>query len=45
MPDESTSSERENVPYYHSDLDSDEVMFHVDGDHEARHGIDRGPNR
>ena len=45
MSDESTSSERENVPYYHSDLDPDEVMFHADGDCDARNGIGRGPNR
>jgi len=32
------------VPYYHSNVDSDEVMFYVDGDYEARKGsgIDRG---
>jgi homogentisate 1,2-dioxygenase len=26
------------VPYYHSNVDSDEVMFHVAGDYEARKG-------
>ena len=26
------------VPYYHSNTDSDEVMFYVDGDYEARKG-------
>ncbi|WP_413798350.1 homogentisate 1,2-dioxygenase [Streptomyces iranensis] len=26
------------VPYYHSNVDSDEVMFYVDGDYEARKG-------
>ncbi|MCW2582034.1 MAG: hmgA [Klenkia sp.] len=32
------------VPYYHSNVDSDEVMFYVDGDYEARKGsgIGRG---
>ena len=32
------------VPYYHSNVDSDEVMFYVDGEYEARRGsgIDRG---
>ena len=32
------------VPYYHSNVDSDEVMFYVDGDYEARtgSGIGRG---
>ncbi len=32
------------VPYYHSNVDSDEVMFYVDGDYEARKGsgISRG---
>ena len=32
------------VPYYHSNVDSDEVMFYVDGDYEARKGsgIERG---
>jgi homogentisate 1,2-dioxygenase len=32
------------VPYYHSNVDSDEVMFYVAGDYEARKGsgIDRG---
>ncbi len=32
------------VPYFHSNVDSDEVMFYVDGDYEARKGsgIDRG---
>ncbi len=26
------------VPYYHSNVDSDEVMFYVEGDYEARKG-------
>lgn len=26
------------VPYYHSNVDSDEIMFYVDGDYEARQG-------
>ncbi len=26
------------VPYFHSNVDSDEVMFYVDGDYEARKG-------
>ncbi|WP_116453557.1 homogentisate 1,2-dioxygenase [Blastococcus litoris] len=26
------------VPYYHSNVDSDEIMFYVDGDYEARKG-------
>lgn len=26
------------VPYHHSNVDSDEVMFYVAGDYEARHG-------
>jgi homogentisate 1,2-dioxygenase len=32
------------VPYYHSNVDSDEIMFYVDGDYEARKGsgIGRG---
>ena len=32
------------VPYYHSNVDSDEVMFYVGGDYEARKGsgIDQG---
>ncbi len=32
------------VPYYHSNVDSDEVMFYVEGDYEARKGsgIDKG---
>ena len=32
------------VPYYHSNVDSDEVMFYVAGDYEARKGsgIERG---
>jgi homogentisate 1,2-dioxygenase len=32
------------VPYYHSNVDSDEVMFYVGGDYEARKGsgINRG---
>ena len=32
------------VPYYHSNVDSDEVMFYVAGDYEARKGsgIDQG---
>ena len=31
------------VPYYHSNVDSDEVMFYVDGDYEARKGSGIGP--
>ena len=27
-----------SVPYYHSNVDSDEIMFYVDGDYEARKG-------
>jgi homogentisate 1,2-dioxygenase len=32
------------VPYYHSNVDSDEIMFYVEGDYEARKGsgISRG---
>jgi len=32
------------VPYFHSNVDSDEIMFYVDGDYEARKGsgIGRG---
>ncbi|SNT08175.1 homogentisate 1,2-dioxygenase, partial [Geodermatophilus pulveris] len=32
------------VPYYHANVDSDEIMFYVDGDYEARKGsgIGRG---
>ncbi|WP_300641434.1 homogentisate 1,2-dioxygenase [Nocardioides sp.] len=30
------------VPYYHSNVDSDEVMFYVAGDYEARKGSDIG---
>ena len=30
------------VPYYHSNVDSDEVMFYVDGDYEARKGYGIG---
>jgi homogentisate 1,2-dioxygenase len=32
------------VPYYHSNVDSDEIMFYVDGDYEARKGsgIEKG---
>jgi homogentisate 1,2-dioxygenase len=30
------------VPYYHSNVDSDEVMFYVDGDYEARKGTGIG---
>jgi homogentisate 1,2-dioxygenase len=32
------------LPYYHSNVDSDEVMFYVDGDYGARKGsgIDKG---
>jgi homogentisate 1,2-dioxygenase len=32
------------VPYYHSNVDSDEIMFYVEGDYEARKGsgIQRG---
>ena len=26
------------MPYYHSNVDSDEIMFYVDGDYEARKG-------
>jgi homogentisate 1,2-dioxygenase len=26
------------VPYYHSNVDSDEIMFYVGGDYEARKG-------
>ncbi len=31
------------VPYYHSNVDSDEVMFYVRGDYEARKGSGIGP--
>jgi homogentisate 1,2-dioxygenase len=31
------------VPYYHSNVDSDELMFYVDGDYEARRGSGIGP--
>jgi homogentisate 1,2-dioxygenase len=31
------------VPYYHSNVDSDEVMFYVAGDYEARKGSGIGP--
>lgn len=31
------------VPYYHSNVDSDEVMFYVRGDYEARRGSGVGP--
>jgi homogentisate 1,2-dioxygenase len=31
-------SESVPVPYYHSNVDSDEIMFYVDGDYEARKG-------
>jgi homogentisate 1,2-dioxygenase len=31
------------VPYYHSNLDSDEVMFYCAGDYEARRGSGIGP--
>jgi homogentisate 1,2-dioxygenase len=31
------------VPYYHSNVDSDEVMFYVAGDYEARAGSGIGP--
>ncbi len=31
------------VPYYHSNVDSDEVMFYVGGDYEARKGSGIGP--
>jgi homogentisate 1,2-dioxygenase len=31
------------VPYYHSNVDSDEVMFYVAGDYEARRGSGIGP--
>jgi homogentisate 1,2-dioxygenase len=31
------------VPYYHSNVDSDEVMFYVAGDYEARSGSGIGP--
>ena len=33
------------VPYYHSNVDSDEVMFYVDGDYEARKGSGIGRAR
>jgi homogentisate 1,2-dioxygenase len=31
------------VPYYHSNVDSDEVMFYCGGDYEARKGSGIGP--
>lgn len=31
------------VPYYHSNVDSDEIMFYVAGDYEARKGSGIGP--
>ncbi|MFN6548602.1 homogentisate 1,2-dioxygenase [Mycolicibacterium nivoides] len=31
------------VPYYHSNVDSDEIMFYVGGDYEARKGAGIGP--
>ena len=31
------------VPYYHSNVDSDEVMFYVEGNYEARKGSGIGP--
>jgi len=31
------------VPYYHSNVDSDEIMFYVAGDYEARRGSGIGP--
>jgi homogentisate 1,2-dioxygenase len=31
------------VPYYHSNVDSDEVMFYCGGDYEARRGSGIGP--
>ncbi len=31
------------VPYYHANVDSDEVMFYVSGDYEARKGSGIGP--
>ncbi|MGX6746432.1 homogentisate 1,2-dioxygenase [Streptomyces xantholiticus] len=31
------------VPYYHSNVDSDEVMFYCGGDYEARKGTGIGP--
>ncbi|MGE6036746.1 homogentisate 1,2-dioxygenase domain-containing protein, partial [Klebsiella pneumoniae] len=31
------------VPYYHSNVDSDEVMFYVAGNYEARKGSGIGP--
>ena len=33
------------VPYYHSNVDCDEVMFYVDGDYEARKGRGIGKAR
>ena len=33
------------VPYYHSNVDSDEVMFYVDGDYEPRKGSGIGRAR
>ena len=32
------------VPYYHSNVDSDEIMFYVDGDYEARKGSGVDPD-
>ncbi|MEN3306088.1 MAG: homogentisate 1,2-dioxygenase [Micromonosporaceae bacterium] len=32
-----------SVPYYHSNVDSDEVMFYCGGDYEARKGSGIGP--
>ena len=31
------------MPYYHSNVDSDEVMFYCGGDYEARKGSGIGP--
>jgi homogentisate 1,2-dioxygenase len=31
------------VPYYHANVDSDEVMFYCGGDYEARKGSGIGP--
>jgi homogentisate 1,2-dioxygenase len=30
------------LPYHHSNIQSEEVMFYVDGDYAARKGVDRG---
>ena len=30
------------VPYYHSNLDSDEVLYYVEGNYKARRGIESG---